>query len=89
MLFIKQSLHDPDSAQFGHSNEASVLVKGNRAMVVRTVRAKNGFGATRTSEFMCLMEARGDQIMPVLVTEKGKNQERVAALLKEWEMISF
>lgn len=86
MLFIKQLLHDPDSAEFGPSQEAGVSLKGNRAVVIRSVRAANGFGAKRLDEFICFMENRGGIITPILVTQKGKNVAQTKALLKKWNM---
>lgn len=87
MLFIKKLLHDPGSAQFGHSSEASVLLKGNRAMVIRSVRAKNAFGALVLTEFMCLMELNNGIITPVFVSPKGENAEQARAILKKWKML--
>lgn len=86
MLFIKQRLHDPDSAKFGHSDEAVVHVKGNRAMVIRSVRATNGFGALRLTEFMCLLELNAGTITPVFVAPKGENPEQARAILKKWAL---
>lgn len=87
MLFIKQQLHDPASAKFGHSNEAVVRIEGSRAMVIRSVRAVNGYGAVRTVDFMCLMELKNGVIMPVLVTERGGNTAAATAILKKWKML--
>jgi hypothetical protein len=86
MLFIKQLLHDPDSAEFGHSQEAAVILKGNRAVVIRSVRATNGFGAKRLEEFICFMENHGGIITPILVTQKGENVAQTKALLKKWNI---
>ena len=86
MLFIKQMLHDPDSAEFGHSQEAAVSLKGNRAMVIRSVRATNGFGTKRLEEFICFMENRGGVITPILIAQKGQNAAQIKALLKKWNM---
>lgn len=87
MLFIKKLLHDPDSATFGHSSEASVILKGNRAMVIRSVRAKNAYGAKVLTEFMCLMELNNGIIGPVLITPKGENESKARAILKKWKML--
>jgi hypothetical protein len=87
MLFIKKLLHDPDSATFDHSREASVILKGNRAMVIRSVRANNAFGAKRLTEFMCLMELNNGIITPVLITPRGENSDQARALLKKWKML--
>ena len=86
MLSIKQMLHDPGSAEFDHSREAGVLIKGNRAVVIRSVRAKNGFGAMRLQEFMCFLEASGDVISPVLVVPRGEKVAQANALYKKWKM---
>lgn len=86
MLFIKSALHDPDSATFGHSSEAEVLIKGNRAMVIRKVRAKNGFGAVRLTEFMCLMESNGGVITAAFVAPRGENSAQSAAIIKKWKL---
>ncbi len=84
MEFIKKGLHDPNSAEFPHSDEASVLLKENRAFVIRSVRSKNAFGALRLSEFACFMEKRDSIIYPALVTEKGSNGEQMQKLRKDW-----
>jgi hypothetical protein len=55
MLFIKQALHDPSSAEFSHSSESIVSHKGNRWTVVRPVRAKNAFGAYVREKYLCTM----------------------------------
>jgi hypothetical protein len=85
-LFIMQILPDPSSADFGHSRDATVTLKGSHAMVVRSVRAANGYGAKRLEEFTCLMELRGGTITPVLISQKGENIEQTNALLKKWNM---
>lgn len=89
MLFIKQALHDPDSASFGHSREADVFLKGNRAMVIRSVRANNAFGAKRLTEFMCLMELNKGVITPVFIAPKGENPERARAIIKKWALFEL
>lgn len=86
MLFIKQKLHDPDSATFGHSSEADVFIKGNRAMVIRSVRAKNAFNALRLTEFMCLMEMNNGIITPAFVAPKGENAAQGRAIIKKWAL---
>ena len=86
MLFIKQLLHDPGSAEFGHSQEATVLLKGNRAVVIRSVRATNGFGAKRLEEFMCFIENRNGIITPILFVPKGEKVAQANALYKKWNM---
>ncbi|GGX01580.1 hypothetical protein GCM10011282_04400 [Undibacterium macrobrachii] len=86
MLYIKKMLHDPDSAQFEHSRESSIIANGARAVVVRSVRAKNAFGAMRKKDFWCFLELRNDQIYPVFIGEDGNEGEmkRVSVLLKDW-----
>jgi hypothetical protein len=69
--FIKRKLHDPESAEFGHSSEASVEYHADRAMVVRSVRAKNAFGAMRLTEFICVMEMKDGQVRALIVAERG------------------
>lgn len=88
MLFIKKILHDPDSATFGHSNEAEVLIKGNRAMVIRSVRANNGFGAKRLAEFVCLMELNNGMVTPAFVAPKGENSAQAMAIIKKWALFT-
>lgn len=87
MLFIKQALHDPDSATFGHSSEAGVFLKGNRAMVIRSVRAKNAFGAMRLTEFMCLMELNNGVVTPAFVGPQGENSAKARAIIKKWAIL--
>lgn len=54
MLFIKQVLHDPDSAEFGQSSDAYAKEESSGIWTVRReVRAKNAFNATRLSTFEC------------------------------------
>jgi len=86
MLFIKKLLHDPDSATFGHSSEASVILKGNRAMVIRSVRAKNAYGAKVLTEFMCLMELNNGIVTPAFVAPKGENAAQGRAIIKKWAL---
>lgn len=61
MGFIKQVLHDPDSAEFGHSSAAYVNedTPGNWT-VQREVRGKNAFNAMRLSTFECKMTLNGE-----------------------------
>ena len=53
MMHIKQSLHDPSSAEFEHSTSTSVIKNGDTWIVLRPVRAKNAFNATRRAIFEC------------------------------------
>ena len=70
MLFIKQSLHDPDSAEFGSSKDAVVeQVDETTWKVQRSVRAKNAFNALRLSNFECKMKSEGDTWQPIDVKE--------------------
>lgn len=86
MLFIKQALHDPDSATFGHSKEADVIIKGNRAMVIRSVRANNAFGAKRLTKFLCLMELNNGIVTPVFVAPEGERPRKAMAIVKKWKL---
>ena len=82
--FIKQRLHDPASAQFGTNDEASVEVRGNRALVVRSVRAKNAIGALRLTEFVCVLELEGSNVRAIVVAERGRASPQEQALLDGW-----
>jgi hypothetical protein len=86
MSFIKRMLHDPDSAEFGQSDKATVSIKGNRAMVIRSVRATNGFGAKRLEDFICFMELQNGVIQPALIAQQGDNPDQIKQLLKQWGM---
>jgi len=56
MLFIKQVLNDPSSAEFGHSSEAVVYQEKNGVWVVqRRLRAKNAFNALVLTTYECRM----------------------------------
>lgn len=68
--FIEQSLHDPDSAEFSPSNEAGVEKHtGGVWVVLRSVRAKNAFNATRMAVFECRMQESGDSWIPLSVKQ--------------------
>lgn len=70
MSFIKQMLHDPDSAEFGHSSEAYVNEeKPGIWKVQREVRAKNAFNAMRLSTFECNMQLNNNAWNAISVTE--------------------
>lgn len=69
MLFIKQSLHDPDSAQFDSSDTAYVSSVGNVWTVQRGVRAKNAFNATRRAVYECKMREEGENWVPLSVRQ--------------------
>ncbi len=86
MMFIKRSLHDPDSAEFGMTKDATINIRDGRALVLREVRAKNGFGAMRKTVFGCILEKRGDMIMPVSIFENGKQNKRVNDRIKKWKL---
>jgi hypothetical protein len=86
MEYVKQRLHDPGSAEFMHSDEATVILKGNRGMAIRSVRATNGFGAKRLSQFICFLELQGGNVIPVLIAQQGQHDAEVRALLKKWKM---
>lgn len=74
MEYVKRKLHDPSSAQFGHSDEATVEYHGDRALVFRQVRAKNALGAMRLTEFVCVLEMRDGKVYPIIVSERGGPQ---------------
>jgi len=86
MQFIKQALHDPGSADFANSDEATVQIKGSRAMVIRSVRAKNAFGALRLQEFMCLLEEKGGKVTAAFVGPKGENAALASSILEQWKL---
>jgi hypothetical protein len=56
MEFIKQSLHDPSSAEFMHSSQSTISNKGDTWTVIRPVRAKNSFGALVLDNFKCTLK---------------------------------
>lgn len=87
MQFIRKSLHDPDSAEFGMSTEASITIKDTHALVLRDVRAKNGFGALRKTTFGCVLEARGEMIFPVAIFENGKQSKKVTQRIKQLKLM--
>jgi len=87
MYFIKQLLHDPNSADFETSDNANVQIKANHAIVVRSVRANNAFGANRLESFICFMEIRDGTIQPILITPKDKNTAEILVLLKSWGIL--
>lgn len=87
MLFIKKVLHDPDSATFEHSSEAQVLLKGNRALVIRSVRANNAFGAKRLTEFICLLEVNNGGITAAFIAPHGQDTARAQAIVKKWGLL--
>lgn len=58
--FITQSLHNPNSAEFDvTSNAYAEQISANTWKVQRKVRAENGFGALRQSDFECQIEYDG------------------------------
>lgn len=59
MVFVKQRLHDPDSAEFPPSPSTSVTKREAGMWLVRMpVRARNSFNASRLKTFDCLMSYR-------------------------------
>jgi hypothetical protein len=88
LMSIKEGLHDPDSATVGNASDANVLIKGNRAMVMFNVRAKNGFGAMRLMEFMCLLELNNGMLTTAFVGAKGQNSAKARSILKKWDMFT-
>ncbi len=83
MMFIQRSLHDPSSAEFEHSRSAVVSINGPNALVLRPVRAKNGFGAIRRSQFGCIVQERGANVVPISVFEVGKQSKAVNAKARQ------
>jgi len=54
--FIKKSLHDPSSAEFGDDRDAHVEQRNPHQYYMRMdVRAKSGLNATRVATFECLL----------------------------------
>jgi hypothetical protein len=86
MQFIKQILHDPDSAKFEHSDLATGWLEENKAMIIRNVSSKNGFNATRKNQFICFMELINGDIMPILIAEQGSHKDEIKNLIKEWDI---
>ncbi len=56
-------------------------------MVIRSVRAKNLYGAKQLTEFMCLIETSNGTIYPVFVAPKGENSEEANAIIKKWKLL--
>lgn len=86
MQAIKEVLHDPGSASFEHSDKADLSIRANRAVVIRSLRGTNGFGAVRKTEYICFLEKRQGAMYSVLVAEKGTKESQVGALMKRWKM---
>lgn len=72
MLFIKQTLHDPDSADFGVSSDSEVTHRDNIWIVRRQVRGKNAFNAKRLAVFECKMREEGMNWVPLSVRQIDK-----------------
>lgn len=59
MLFVKQRLHDPGSAEFPETPSTSITKRdGNMWLVRMPVRARNSLNALRLTNFDCLMSFR-------------------------------
>lgn len=69
MQQIKLVLHDPGSAEFEHSRTTQITRSGDVWTVLRPVRAKNAFNATRRSVFACVYRQTGESFSTVSVTE--------------------
>jgi hypothetical protein len=82
--FAKQKLHDPASAQFAPKSEATLELNGSRAVVVRSVRAKNAFGAMRLTEFVCMLEVNEKEVRSVIVAERGQETQASQAFTAQW-----
>lgn len=57
LLFIKQKLHDPGSADFGSATATEI--SDGRWVVVRDVRARNAMGALQIQSMQCEMTRDG------------------------------
>ena len=67
--FVKQSLHDPASAEFSDKSTATIIQdKANQWTVKRMVRARNGFNALRINNTQCIAEHNGQIWTPISVT---------------------
>ena len=67
--FVKQSLHDPASAEFSDKSTATIMQdKANQWTVKRMVRARNGFNALRINNTQCIAEHNGQIWIPISVT---------------------
>lgn len=69
MMWIKEQLHDPASAEFEHSSSTLIAKNGDVWTVVRPLRAKNGFNAMRSTSFVCTMKKSGTSFDKIKVTE--------------------
>ncbi len=70
MLFIKQVLNDPDSAQFPNSSNAIVEVVGENTFKVKyPLRAKNKFNALVKTTFECHIKFDGAEWRALSVFE--------------------
>ena len=60
LLMLKQTLHDPGSAEFGLTSEwpSSIGDDGNAHILAR-LRAKNSFGALTLANYICVAEPVG------------------------------
>ena len=59
MLHIKGQLHDPASAEFEHSRNTRIIRATSGIEVIRSVRAKNAFGAMRLTTYQCTYKQAG------------------------------
>jgi hypothetical protein len=68
--FVKQSLNDPDAAQFDSTSGyfAEKQASGKYRVEV-TVRAKNGFNALRHIAVNCITQKSGESWLPVFVKQ--------------------
>lgn len=57
--FVRRSLHDPSSAEFGSRHEYRTKLQAGVYHVQVEVRAKNAFNATRLAVFDCKTRLRG------------------------------
>ncbi|MEY4762759.1 MAG: hypothetical protein RLZZ200_2615 [Pseudomonadota bacterium] len=68
--FVKESLHDPDSAKFSDSRTyATTPIPNDGFEVIVTGRAKNGFGGVRQLAVQCKTRRDAGQWVPVSLKE--------------------
>lgn len=59
MAFIKDSLHDPDSAEFDRNTQLPIAIGDDKYRMIVALRAKNGFGSLRHFAIDCTVRANG------------------------------
>ncbi len=67
---VKQTLNDPDSAQFGNTSAAQATDMGLNAWQIKmTLRAKNGFNALTLIEVECQVSFNGSSFITTSVKQ--------------------